>query len=104
MGRKQKNGQIEFNLSGWKYGFSTVIKLDGRSAIVRYVTKYITKSNEKILGKFYLSGGKHLKREVPADYLDYDYSSFDGQEYKIPNAGMSVKYKTFNLDWEGTPN
>ena len=71
-GKRTKNGQTIYNLPGWKYGFSTVIKLDGRSAIVRYVTKYITKGNQKILGKYYLSGGKTLKREVPADYINKD--------------------------------
>ena len=101
-GKRTEAGQVIYNLRGWKYGFSTVIKLDGRSAVVRYVTKYITKSNVKILGKFYLSGGKTLKREVPADYMDVDYSSFDGEEYHISAAGMSVKYKTFNLDWENS--
>ena len=101
-GKKTKNGQTIYNLLGWKYGFSTVIKLDGRSAIVKYVTKYITKGNAKIFGKFYLSGGRTLKREVPAEFLNIDYASFDGQEYEIPAAGMRVKYKTFNLDWEET--
>lgn len=96
-GRKTKAGQEIFNLTNWKYGFSTVIELDGRTAIVRYVTKYITKGNEKIFGKYYLSGGKTLKREVPAEYLNLDYNEFDGQEYHIPAAGMSVKYKTYNL-------
>lgn len=96
-GKKTEAGQTIYNLEGWKYGFSTVIELDGRTAIVRYVTKYITKGNEKILGKFYLSGGKNLKRQVPAEYLNADYASFDGQEYFIAPAGMSVKYKTFNL-------
>ena len=101
-GKKTKNGQTIYNLLGWKYGFSTVIKLDGRSAIVKYVTKYITKGNAKIFGKFYLSGGKTLKREVPAEFLNIDYASFDGQEYEILAAGMRVKYKTFNLDWDET--
>ena len=98
-GKRTEAGQVIYNLIGWKYGFSTVIKLDGRTAVVRYVTKYITKDNHKILGKFYLSGGKTLKRSVPCDFFDVDYQTFDGQEYKIPNAGFSVKYKTFNLDF-----
>ncbi len=41
-GRKTEEGQTIYNLQNWKYGFSTVIELDGRTAIVRYVTKYIT--------------------------------------------------------------
>ena len=99
-GRQTENGQAIFNLLGWKYGFSTVIELDGRPAIIKYVTKYITKGNAKIFGKFYLSGGKTLKREVPAEFMNIDYASFEGQEYTIPGTGMRVKYKTFNLDWD----
>ena len=64
------------------------------------MTKYITKGNAKIFGKFYLSGGKTLKREVPAEFMNIDYASFEGQEYTIPGTGMRVKYKTFNLDWD----
>jgi len=101
-GKKTEAGQTIYNWSDWKYGFSTVIKLDGRAAVIRYVTKYITKGNAKIFGKFYFSGGKSLKREVPTEYLNKDYTSFQGEEYTIPQAGMSVKYKTFNLGTEFT--
>lgn len=103
-GKTTDNGQTIYNLAGWKYGFSTVIELDGRTAIVRYVTKYITKGNHKIFGKFYLSGGKTLKREVPAEYLNIDYETFEGEEYRISPAKMSVKYKTFNLGQNAIEN
>ncbi len=102
-GRKTKEGQTIYNLQNWKYGFSTVIELDGRTAIVRYVTKYITKGNARIFGKFYLSGGKTLEREVPAEYLNMDYDSFEGDEYEIPAANLKVKYRTYDLG-ESTPD
>lgn len=95
--KRTESGQVIYNLDDWKYGFSTAIELDGRTAVVRYVTKYITKGNEKILGRFYLSGGKTLKREVPSEYLNLDYATFEGDEYHVPAAHMSVKYKTFSL-------
>lgn len=50
-----------------------------------------------MLGRFYLSGGRTLKREVPSEFLNMDYSEFKGDEYFIPAANMSVKYKTLNL-------
>lgn len=96
-GKKTEKGQTVYNWNDWKYGFSTLIKLDGNTAVVRYVTKYITKGNAKIFGKFYLSGGKTLKREVPAEFLNIDYATFEGDEYEVPSAGMCVKYKTFHL-------
>ncbi|RKJ52748.1 hypothetical protein D7Y09_13605 [bacterium 1XD42-1] len=99
-GRTTKNGQVIYNLDNWKYGFSTAIELDGSPAVVSYVTKYITKDNTRIFGKTYFSGGRTLKREVPTDYMNKDYVSFDGQEYFISSANMSVKYKVFNLDFD----
>ena len=99
-GKTTKNGQIIYNLDNWKYGFSTAIELDGSPAVVSYVTKYITKDNTRIFGKTYFSGGRTLKREVPTDFMNKDYASFDGQEYFIPSANMSVKYKIFNLDFD----
>ncbi|RKJ61001.1 hypothetical protein D7Y09_16580 [bacterium 1XD42-1] len=35
-GRTTKNGQVIYNLDNWKFGFSTVIKLDGSPAVVSY--------------------------------------------------------------------
>ncbi len=99
-GRTTKNGQVIYNLDNWKYGFSTAIELDGSPAVVSYVTKYITKDNTRIFGKTYFSGGRTLKREVPTDYMNKDYISFEGQEYFISSANMSVKYKVFNLDFD----
>lgn len=99
-GRKTETGQTIYNLDDWKYGFSTVIELDGRTAVVRYVMKYISKENESIFDRAYLSGGKTLKRHVPQEFLNMDYASFEGDEYYIPAAKMSVKYKTFNLGFD----
>jgi hypothetical protein len=55
---------------------------------------------EQIVCSFARRGGKTLKREVPAEFMNIDYASFEGQEYTIPGTGMRVKYKTFNLDWD----
>lgn len=100
-GHKTKSGQTIYNLGDWKYGFSTVIELDGRTAVVRYVMKYISKEeNERIFDRSYLSGGKTLKRKVPEEFINLDYCSFEGEEYYVSQAKMSVKYKTFNLDFE----
>lgn len=96
-GHKTPEGKPIYNLDGWKYGFSTAVELDGKSAVIYYVTKYISKENERIFGRSYLSGGRSLKREIPAEYLNMDYESFDGDEYHIKAANMSVKYKTFSL-------
>lgn len=100
-GLRNEDGQVIYNWEDWKYGFSTVIGLDGRAAVVYYVTKYITKDSNKIFGKYYFAGGKELKREVPTEYINRDYEQFQGEEYYIPQAKMGVKYKTFDLSFKG---
>jgi len=38
-----KNGKQIYNLSGWKYGFSTLSNIVNTEATARYLTKYLTK-------------------------------------------------------------
>lgn len=93
-GYRTERGQIIYNSERWSFGFSTVIEIDGeKNKLVNYVMKYITKDKKKIFGKFYFSGG-HIEREVPTQYFNEDFMSFDGAEYKIANAPLSVKYRT----------
>lgn len=62
-----------YNVSSWKWGFSTAIHTYGeRLAVARYVGKYITKAEQKIGGRWYYSGGE-LKEPVYAyDRVDFD--------------------------------
>lgn len=74
---KKKNIQTEnlktvYNISDWKFGYSTAIKLDdNKVAISRYITKYITKGNNKIFGRYYLSS-KGIVREPKTKYTHTD--------------------------------
>ena len=44
--------KIVYNITNWKYGFSTAIQTYGNSAtLANYVSKYITKDNRRIFGK-----------------------------------------------------
>ncbi|MEG2923879.1 MAG: hypothetical protein RR848_05350 [Oscillospiraceae bacterium] len=89
------DGKTVYNLDNWLYGFSTVIQLDeNKDAVAKYILKYITKEQSKIFGKFYFSGGKDLKREVPTEYQNYPYCNFDGDEHEILKGVLAVKYKT----------
>lgn len=48
------NGQVVYNVTKWKYGFSTAIKTDdNKKALSGYITKYITKELQRIFGKSY---------------------------------------------------
>lgn len=89
-------GKTVYNLDNWKYGFSTAVALDNekeRTAV--YITKYITKDTDKIIGRYYYSGGKGLVRSVPTEYRNYPFCEFDGQERTVVDGFLAVKYKTF---------
>lgn len=50
------NGRPIYNMTDWTLGFSTCVPLDDDyEKAVNYVVKYITKAEEKIFGKWYLS-------------------------------------------------
>lgn len=92
-GKKDKQGRTLLNIKEWRLGFSSAVRLDGNPiAISRYITKYITKSNDKIFGSWALRGGHGLVREVPSDYAHVDFDLADGVAYEIPQAGLKVKY------------
>lgn len=61
--RIDKYGRPIFNMTDWKWGFSTCVPLDGDyERTVNYVTKYITKAADKIFGKWYLCSRKLVKQ------------------------------------------
>jgi hypothetical protein len=97
-GKKTIKGQTIYNSDSWKYGFSTVIKLEGPyDRVVNYIVKYISKGKERVFGKHYLSGGKDLKREVPTEYMNVSYEAIKAdKEYYIADAHLGVKYLTLN--------
>lgn len=47
-------GKIVYNLKTWRFGWSTAIKFYGKPEhVAKYVTKYITKGNSKIMGRYF---------------------------------------------------
>ena len=57
-GYKPEELRTVYNVSNWKYGFSTAIYTDdNRGAVANYVSKYITKDCDKIGGRYYRHGG-----------------------------------------------
>ena len=54
-----------YNLPSWTFGFTALIKLYGDySAAIGYVCKYVSKSTEKIGGRWFFHGGALRKPEV----------------------------------------
>lgn len=94
--RKDHAGRQVYNMDSWTWGWSTCVQLDENyERAVNYVCKYITKSDTKIFGKWYLSS-RSLKKKpdiIPLDPIPYE-------EYKeqLEQSGTSVKEVTAFLD------
>lgn len=66
---------VVYNLPAWTLGFSTGIYLYGEyDAAVNYVTKYISKTDKKVGGRWYYSGGALKRPQVL--YVDLDFDAF----------------------------
>lgn len=86
-----------YNLSRWKYGYTTAIKTYGGDNNVRlanYVTKYMSKSLSNILGKYYYSS-----RNICRTYKNIEYGNVTTDEFEkialkeyIPQ-GTTLRYK-----------
>ena len=73
-------GRVVYNLSTWKFGWSTALEIYGsRGALSNYITKYITKDNEKIMGRYYWHSRDLQKPKV--SYFNSDYDSLPFAEY-----------------------
>ena len=90
-GYKLEDCRTVYNLTEWKLGFSTMIHTYGDvRAVANYIVKYITKSDEKIGGRWYYSGGDLLKPVYrydrvsfnDVDDFDFDFDC-DGGKFKI---------------------
>ena len=65
--------KIVYNVSDWKYGYSTAIETYGQASnLAFYVTKYITKDVKKIFGKFFWSS-KNINRKPKEYYCNSDF-------------------------------
>lgn len=71
-------GQPIFNMTAWTLGYSTCIPLDENyEAACNYITKYLSKGTDKILGKWYLSSRNLVKRpEISIIDGGLDYECF----------------------------
>jgi len=49
--KRAHKGRIVYHLEGWKFGFSTAIKIDNLAPVALYMQKYITKDMIKISNK-----------------------------------------------------
>ena len=72
-------------MTDWTLGFSTCIPLYGEyGQVCSYVTKYITKDTEKILGKWYLSSRGLIRRPEIHLVDDVDYYQLLSENPDLP--------------------
>ena len=89
-------GQPIFNMLDWKLGFSTCIPIDENyERTCNYLTKYITKDTDKILGKWYLSSRNLIKKpEIDLISGGIDYDSFVAEN---PDAPVVPLYRDVSM-------
>lgn len=94
LSHKDKRGHWHaiYNISNWKFGFSTAMKVYGnRIAIAKYVTKYVTKSERKIRGRWYIHS--HNIDRPEHRYYQVCYRDVIGKIVEAPaQAHLHIKY------------
>lgn len=94
--------QPVYNLPGWPFGFTTAIRLYGdRDAAIGYVCKYVSKSDAKIGGRWYYSGGELKRPRVDIVNLDFDQAAqlgvvWDVEELGAKGVRLKLKGDDFN--------
>ena len=72
-GLSEDDLRVVYNISDWKYGFSTAIETYGDPAnLAFYVTKYLTKDVKKIFGRFYWHS-QNINTKPVTEYLNTDF-------------------------------
>lgn len=75
-----------YNISSWKYGFSTAIAITADEGLVKvsqYLKKYLTKDNEKVGGRWYYSGGDLVRPRYQYCHDDF-YNAECSYEFAVP--------------------
>ena len=102
-GKLDAGGHKVFNVKDWELGFSTAIECYGdRASVCKYITKYITKSGEKVGGRWYYSGGDLLEPEF--EYLGKttpeDWKNLTGFEiYTKRVEEIGVEFNIISRKW-----
>ena len=80
-GFKLEDCKTIYNISDWRFGFSTAVNLDGDPInCVRYIYKYITKDTDLIFGRYYWSS-RNVVRDVPCVYDRVSFDDFKGDVF-----------------------
>lgn len=108
--RRDPYGRQIYNMEDWSLGWSTCVPLDENyERAVNYVTKYITKADTKIFGKWYLSSRSLTKAPdiVPLEPIDFetfrDPAKLEDRRQTETSIYRDVKIVSEEYDKEGNP-
>jgi hypothetical protein len=90
-----QSGRQVYNLTGYRAGFSTAVKIDNHEAVASYVKKYITKQMPTLYGKRRFFASLNLERptrtvndfrvsSIPKLFKKHEYSNEFCDIYKSP--------------------
>lgn len=107
-GKKDKKGHKVYNLPEWRLGFTTAIKVYGgktRGGVCKYICKYIGKSDSKVGGRWYYSGGDLQKPEyeymIDTRNLRKTLSQMpDMEHYTYHVDGTDKTYEIYTRNWD----
>lgn len=96
----KKNGKQIYNLANYKYGYTTISKIDNLEAISVYMSKYMTKDLIDLAYKKRYWSSKSLKRPTieyayfNEEQLNFyiDKSKFNVEEHKVEKENFSTTY------------
>lgn len=104
-GMSDKHGRPIYNMPTWKWGFSTCVPLDEHyERAVNYACKYITKSNAKIFGKWFLSSRNLVRGPelLPVEPIPF-HKFRDGQKLETHEQNEQEIYPGVMLVSENFP-
>lgn len=99
------HGRPVYNMPTWTWGFSTCVPIDKMyERTINYLTKYITKDDSKIFGKWYLSSRNLVKEPELIPLTPIPYDSFkDEQKLQTHEQYESEVYTGLNIISEDFP-
>lgn len=88
-----------YNLPQWRYGWSTALPVyDSGAKLAVYITKYVTKGNDKIFGRYYWSS-RNIIRSPEIMYMNTDFETVEAESFEVPNTEFLLKYES-NITYE----
>lgn len=100
-----KMGEKIYNISNWKYGFTTAVKIKDNGKVTSYIGKYITKdllNKTKYKRRYFASMSCDIVQEEYYNMSENEFIDKYGVDYdyiktiSIPEAGQRVKYIEIN--------